>query len=433
MPPLRSAVFNLLLVVVSLCLSLLMVEGAVRALHLAPPPEPPGWFWRIPDPQTGWSLQPDSEGRWFNARYEYDVEVRINSQGLRDVERSGYEKPAGTYRILLIGDSFVEGIRVPLEQTFAKQLEAELKRAWTDEHAGPEGVKRPEVVNAGVGGWGTDQELLWYRAEGRKYDPDLVILAFFPANDFMNNSEELESSNMGRVLKPFFHLEGDQLTLRHYPYAPESNEKTQAADANARAPAPLTPVREWLHRHSALYRWLAPRIPSMDVRLAAKLVAWGLLERGQEVARAELGPDYVPVAYGVYHIPPAPAWQDTFRLTEALLDAFNRDVQDQGARLLVVILPSREQVYAEQWQRILAQYPAMRGQSWDVEQPNRLLHGMLERLGIPYLDMLPLFKAQVAAGAPPLYLQHDGHWTAAAEALAGRLVADFVRKQVDRN
>ena len=44
--------------------------------------------------------------------------------------------------------------------------------------------QRFEVIPAGVSGWGTDQQLLWFRKYGVAYQPDLVVLAFFPGQRF---------------------------------------------------------------------------------------------------------------------------------------------------------------------------------------------------------------------------------------------------------
>jgi hypothetical protein len=93
------------------------------------------------------------------------VDVRINSQGLRDREYS-LAKPAGVYRVLILGDSTTLGWGVRAEETAAKILEREL---------GP----RFEVINAGVGNYGTVQELTYYKTRGRLFHPDLVILQYF--------------------------------------------------------------------------------------------------------------------------------------------------------------------------------------------------------------------------------------------------------------
>lgn len=442
-PVRRRLLPGLLLALLSLTVTLLVLELGVRAMHLAPPAESPGWFWKVPDPQTGWALQPSAAGRWFNPRYEYDVPITINSQGLRDVERSGYAKPANTFRILLLGDSYVEGLRVPLEQTFGKVLERELNAA------APAGL-RFEVVSAGVSGWGTDQELLWLRNEGLKYQPDLVLLAFFPGNDFQNNSEALEAANMGSVQKPFFHLEGGRLALRYYPFDPaqaaqaanlqpkrgaslaaEQVEDQGQAASNPASPThlPLARWRPWLHDHLATYRLLAALLPDAAPALAGRLASWGLIERGQAIAAAELRATTIPVAYGVYQQAPSSEWRESFVLTGALLQEMQSAVKAAGGRLALVNLTGREQVYPELWQKALQKNPAMQPLQWDLEQPNRVVQGLAAEAGIPFLDLLPIFRQQAQAGTQPLHMAHDGHWTPAGEQLAGQAIYQFLLQQ----
>lgn len=414
--PLRRLLGGLTLALVSLTLTLAALELGVRLLHLAPPNASPGWFWRVPDPETGWALQPGASGRWFNPFYEYDVPVTINRLGLRDVERPSPAKPPGVFRVLLLGDSYVEGLRVPLEATFGKVLEAQLNAS------APVGL-RFEVVPAGVSGWGTDQALLWYRRYGRAYAADLVVLAFFPGNDFQNNAEALEVANMGSVQKPFFALEGGALTLRYHPFDPAAvppPPEDVAQTAGQPAEDLVTPTADRLYALSALYRFLAPRLAAASPRLARS----GLLPA--RFAPKTLPPDVYPVAYGVYRRPPTAEWEEAFALTEALVRELQREVAADGAGFAVVALTAPEQVYERRWQRTIAQTPAMQPLAWDLEQPNRVIRSICQAAGIPYLDLLPIFRQRAAADRRPLHLTHDGHWTPAGEALAGEAIYQFL-------
>ncbi len=177
---------------------------------------------------------------------------------------------------------------MPLEQTFGKMLAARL-----DADA-PPGL-RCEVINAGVSGWGTDQQLLWFQAEGVKYRPDLVVLAFFPGNDFQNVSEALEVANMGRIQKPFFDCMDDELKLRYYPFEPAAiswpplNRESAPATAGATS-RQLTGVRAWLKSHSAFYRFAATVLDETVSGLALRLAGWGLIDAPNATATAAMGP-----------------------------------------------------------------------------------------------------------------------------------------------
>jgi GDSL-like Lipase/Acylhydrolase family len=99
------------------------------------------------------------------------VPVSINSHGLRDREYS-IVKPPEVYRIVMLGDSTTFGWGVPVEQTVAKILERQLNAIA---HEG----RRFEVLNAGVGNYGTVQEFNHYQTYDRAFHPDLVILQYF--------------------------------------------------------------------------------------------------------------------------------------------------------------------------------------------------------------------------------------------------------------
>lgn len=416
----RKILPGILLAAFSILFSVLLLEGGVRLLRLAPPAEGTGWFWRVPDPVTGWSLQPGASGRWFNPQMEYDVEVVINSDGLRDVPRATLDKPPGVFRILLLGDSYVEGLRVPLEQTFAKVLEQQL-------NAGAPVGQRFEVIPAGVSGWGTDQELLWLREHGAAYQPDLVLLAFFPGNDFQNNSEALEVENMGSIQKPFFHLDDGELALRYSPFDPAAVSQPaqdDTASGDAAAPRPgLSPLAGWLRQHSALYRFVGPALATGAPDLARSLADRGLLE--SSLAPADAPVDSIPIAYGVYRDSLSDDWTNSVTLTGALLGEMRGEAEKLGAPLAAVILTAPEQVYPDRWQKRLADSPAMAAYTWDLEQSSRLAADIFQQAGVPAFDLLPAFRAQAETG-DLLHLRRDGHWTPAGERLAGEATAEWL-------
>jgi hypothetical protein len=95
--------------------------------------------------------------------------VHINSFGLRSPEVT-VPKPAGTIRILLLGDSFTFGMRVKDDETFGRRLEEGLR--------GKYGTAPVEVVSAGVLSYCPLLEYLQYRHHLHILEPDLVVLNF---------------------------------------------------------------------------------------------------------------------------------------------------------------------------------------------------------------------------------------------------------------
>ena len=72
-------------------------------------------------------------------------------------------------------------------------------------------------------------------------------------------------------------------------------------------------------------------------------------------------------------------------------------------RLAVVIIGAPEQVYPERWARVLVRYPQMKEEEWDLDGPNIRLSASLDQANIPYLDLLPVFRAAAEQGGTDLH------------------------------
>lgn len=165
---------NLKLSLLSVLLFFAATEGVFRALGLND--ESPEHIVWVYDSLLGWKHAPHSHARFKNGLKSYSADIRINSKGLRDDEMS-YEKPDGTRRILLLGDSIAAGFEVERPFVIDSVLEKKLSDKW----------KKPvEVINAGVRGYSTGQELLYLKNEGRRYAPDIVLYLYCD-NDPLDN------------------------------------------------------------------------------------------------------------------------------------------------------------------------------------------------------------------------------------------------------
>jgi lysophospholipase L1-like esterase len=195
---LRNLLAGSLVVGISCLLAILAAEAVARIAfpEWAPRTGRLASFWQH-DPVYGWSHRPGQEGRF--ASWGFDTGVRINSHGFRGPETS-FDKPSGTRRIVVLGDSFVWGFGVEEADSFPALLQSAL---------GPGN----EVLNLGVSGYSTDQELLVYRNVGRRYQPDVVVLVV-ASNDFANNVLPVAYVVYG---KPVFRRTGGGLELTNQP------------------------------------------------------------------------------------------------------------------------------------------------------------------------------------------------------------------------
>lgn len=172
------------------------------------------------DDVLGWSKVPLSHG--ISDRTGYPIEYRINSKGLRDDEAT-YEKPEGKFRIVLIGDSFTFGWGVPIDKHYSTLLEGYFNNL--------------EVINMGVEAFGIDQELLYLRLEGFRYEPNLV-LAYVPG---YYEHRHMYTNRFGRN-KPRFILSNGELVLTNSP-----------VEDNLEGRNSLQKISDWLVNTSKAY------------------------------------------------------------------------------------------------------------------------------------------------------------------------------------
>jgi lysophospholipase L1-like esterase len=385
----------LLLVGFGLTLGGLALEAAVR---LFVPVSDYFWEW---DPAVGVKLIPGKHGRAIS-RGRYDAPVEINSHGFRDRERT-YDKPPGTIRVELLGDSFIEALQVPFDSSLPALLEKRLRDA----------AIQAETVNLGVSGAGTARQYLMLEHYGLRYHPDLVLL-FFVGNDFSDNSRRLQG-------------------LPYIPYPIPDGTGSIARDGAGRplfAPfadqsSRLGPVAAALRSHSRAYRLLRETINDSP-QLHGIVYRLRLMSTPPEPLKA--GPSTFGF-YEIYRSQYRAPWVEAWGVTKEMLLETRSLAEANGARFAVVLVPAAWEVYPGTWERTLARVPAMRAVSLDLDKPSRLLTSFLEAHGIPYVSLLADFRAR-ASTAPPLYIDNDGHWTAAGHRLAADLLAGPVAELI---
>jgi hypothetical protein len=382
----RTALFGLALGAVGLLVALVLLEAGFRAYYFAYPSMAKGFFW-VPSVEYGWGLDAGHSAFFFDDHGEFHTFVRINSKGLRDVEHE-YEKPPGTFRVLILGDSYMEALQVDLEQTFARLLEQRLKVS---------AARRVEVINTGVAAYGTDNEFLFLRHEGYKYQPDLVLLMFTSANDVRESYRPFNQLAVGAQLtKPHFRLNGDGNLVQ------------------LEGDPPSPPVPWWRKRLRVgeyLYR-----------RLGGEILPPSRRDVGIPPPKDPKVP-YVPAGMFVYSPEYHPAVEQAWRVTKALIREIRREAGKHGAQLAVVVHNGPWVHHDEHWNRMFFRHPMGRN-VWDRRKPDRIASEFLAAEGIPFVNLFDAFEAAKQPG--PLFFDVDPHWRPAGHRVAAGAVAQFL-------
>lgn len=154
------------------------------------------------DPVLGFKHMGNKKVTW---RSEGFATSYFNQDGLREPELS-LVKPAGTFRVALLGDSLTESLQVPFEQSFAYQIQQRLSKQCS----------RPvQVINFGTSGYSTAQEYLQLKLQVLNYKPDLVLLCYNSRDCFENWSPPDEV--LTNVRPAALHLPGGKLIVDSSP------------------------------------------------------------------------------------------------------------------------------------------------------------------------------------------------------------------------
>lgn len=302
----------------------------------------------------------------------YSVKATINSQGLRD-DVHPLARRDGIRRILLLGDSFMFGTGVAQNETLAARLEQMIA-----------GV---EVINAGVPGYDLGMEYLYYRHEGVRFRPDLILIAFF-VND----------------ISPYVDLDvtyGEDGVPISYAVKPEvvRREESELPDGLRGT------VSSWLRDHSLLFVLARDHLRTLGA------------ERPRE-RRSLDAPMFAPFRRFDQDDPANP-WPRVF-LT---LDRLRQEVLTNNARLAMLLIPAAPYQMSEEAFGKWLDWWELQPHDLARRHPQDRILGWCARSETDCLDMLAVFEKTDHA---KLYLAHDLHWTAGGHLLAAEGVARFL-------
>jgi hypothetical protein len=327
--------------------------------------------------------------------------VRINSDGHRGPDES--TTTAGP-RIVVYGDSFIDARYAPEEATYTTRLERRLEAA---------SVPRTSVINAGVAGYGPDQEILRLEDDLLRNRPDLVVVAVFAGNDF-----------------------GDLLRNKLFRPGPDGSALEANHVLGAQALRPFRDARP-LHLQRAFLS-LERHLHGMRVQMAAGSAAdssSALILRTLEDRRVEYQSFVVqndPIIRNLLgdgfdldvSLHPSEI-ESRFkrRLMAAVLQRLLETTRHSGVSLLFLFIPSPIDV-SDGWPLAIdrATYPEYRPSA-----ATDFLQSEADRLGVPCVNLYEAFRA--SGGRSLFRPQMDRHWNAAGMDLAARLTAEAIQSK----
>ena len=352
---------GLLLLAAGIVVSLCLAEFSLRIFH----PQPLNILYVRPDGILAHVPGIDTELRAPETR----ARVRTNRDGLRDVERPR-EKPPGVARVLVLGDSMIEGLQVDLAETMPKRLQQFLSDAMPG--------RTIDVINAGVSGSSGPLALAWLEKDGFAWGPDILVVTFTARNDI----EEAAVAGEGKRAR-FYELKVALRSRFHLYALAERAINEQDLLRNALAffglVVPADPARA------------RPGTPG-----AVNQEAWhydGTLEALE--------------ARGYNRL--FASWDGTVSLCRA-----------RGIPVLFVLLPSYYQVTREA--RALGDPRLVAALVRNDREPQDRVLAFLQARGIPVVDLLPEARRRGKA----LYFQKDQHFSVAGNTFAGQETATAI-------
>ncbi|MDR3615704.1 MAG: SGNH/GDSL hydrolase family protein [Candidatus Obscuribacterales bacterium] len=315
---------------------LLLIEGFLALNHIGEQE-----YLKV-DPAIGFA---HLENKLVTDRSESLGIDKINSSGLTDTEH-GFTKTPGTVRIAILGDSITEALQLPIKERFARVLESKLNAKSTQNF---------EVINFGVGGFGTGHEYLQFVRDVRRYQPDQVILMYHQGDETENSPDGSKWS-----LQPTFTLNDAN--------APQIRYQEFDTWRHSSSAAPLT-FFDWGRRNSHIWQCLLQTHSSLKNEALYKRVTelCTKISKGTQKILCNLSPDFkraiaaksnreeqstnadrqrlLKDAHLLNDVQVAPSQYDApqqWLLTQKLIELLNEECHRHNIKLLIAFVPALE-------------------------------------------------------------------------------------------
>lgn len=320
------------------------------------------------DTELGYVLSPDQT--IIDKQPEFSIIIKTNSFGLRNdpIDISTLKK--SDLVILGLGDSYTFGAGVNNDQTFLAKMESLLIQ--DNLHT--------ITLNAGIGGYGTAQEVILAKRLVPIFRPNMVILGFFLGNDINDNATFLSSSSISSSTQQTTHVHP-----WHY----------------------FIKTLDHLYIYSYVHR----------LKLTTPIVArlfWHINHPSDESTN-----------YEQFHKDYSSAMNQKWFMTRGKLKELNENLRKQKITLLILLIPYQFQINSELRQPILSLYD-LHESSLDLHKPNALIQQFAEENQIPIID-----ATDILGRDPKKYFYRlDGHLTPLGHAEVAKLLYNSLKEQL---
>ncbi|BAP17891.1 SGNH/GDSL hydrolase family protein [cyanobacterium endosymbiont of Epithemia turgida] len=357
-------------------------------------------FYQV-DEYRGHALIPGFSGWWIQ---EGKAWVKINKDGLRDKYYTK-DKSKNTFRIAILGDSFSEAIQVNLEETFWSFIEQGLRNCPSINN------QAVEVINFGVGDYGTAQELMTLKHQVKHYSPDMVILAIFTGNDIVNNSKLLSHNDR---FSPFLIEEEGKFFMDF------SLKETKTYQWRSSL------VRKIIFSTINNF-YLLQMINKARITFKNRDIFWDKETLKNDSFDIIKYLDFVPQ---LYLEDKDEDWEKAWDITEELVRMIKQESETIKAKFLAVTLSNPAQVYPD---KSLRDKYFKQGRVVDQFSPDKRIKALGEKEKFDVLNLAPEFQYYADKNNQFLHgfkntVLGSGHWNQLGHKLAGELITNKVCK-----
>ncbi len=381
---------NILTLTVTILISLVAIEGILRLFekqnYVA--------LWMVN--KDGMGIYRPNTDKYFLDNEDYKkYHIKINSLGFLGDDLSE-EKAGGTLRVVVLGDSYVAATGVDYDKNFPYLLSQKLQNLIL---ANPSSTyNKVEVLNFGLGGVGTVEEMKYYEKYAQKYHPDVVVLSFYLGNDISDNS--LNYSHKDEML-------ASKESWNSFPQYYATQVKNFVA------------LKDRIYRKSAIIRF-ADRVVRSSPWLNGFAVKLGLY---RAPVKGELG---LVVPFNIYYYldPLDEERAQYLKFSSELVNNFKKQTDADGVKFVAMFIPDGLTVSNNLLNTFKNDYPKLKDLNVNPKgMEDRLIAGIDPSIKI--LNLRAIMEKNVSENKE-MYKHGTGHFNGEGHIVVSDALADFI-------